>query len=291
VTHPRTPDEQTGPGELARQLRAARGAMAQTELAERAGWHNSKVSKIEHGKQIPTPDDLDLWAEHTGADEAARHEWHSLLVAEHEVRRTHAEMLRRGQEVNQLRFSQLIGAATRCRFLDTWVVPRLLQIPAYSRATFSPSPTSAPARARTSIKAVTQRQSDLAYLTDLSRSFEFLITEPVLRWRPRALPREVHRAQLERLLYAVDGLPNVRFGIIPLDADITWWPQMNILILGDVVSMETWLNDITLIDDESVAAAHRVVDQMWAGAATGPAARRLVQDAIERLDHTEPNAR
>jgi transcriptional regulator with XRE-family HTH domain len=289
VTHPRTPDE-TGPGELARQLRAARGAMAQTELAERAGWHNSKVSKIEHGKQIPTPDDLDLWAEHTGADEAARHEWRSLLVAEHEVRRTHAEMLRRGQQANQQRFSQLIGAATQCRFLDTWVVPRLLQIPAYSRAVLTES-YERTGKGEDIDKAVTQRQSDLVYMTDLSRTFEFLITEPVLRWRPRALPREVHRAQLERLLYAVDGLPNVRFGIIPLDTDITWWPQMNILILGDVVSMETWLNDITLIDDESVAAAHRVVDQMWAGAATGAAARRLVQDAIERLDHTEPNAR
>jgi transcriptional regulator with XRE-family HTH domain len=290
VTHPRTPDEQTGPGELARQLRAARGPMAQTELAERAGWHNSKVSKIEHGKQIPTPDDLDLWAEHTGADEATRHEWHSLLVAEHAVRRTHAEMLRRGQEVNQLRFSQLIGAATRCRFLDTWVVPRLLQIPAYSQAVLTES-YERTGKGEDIDKAVTQRQSDLVYLTDLSRSFEFLLAEPVLRWRPRALPREVHRAQLERLLYVVDGLPNVRFGIIPLDADITWWPQMNIIILGDVVSMETWLNDLTLIDDESVAQAHRVLDQMWAGAATGSAARRLVQDAIERLDHPEPNAR
>jgi transcriptional regulator with XRE-family HTH domain len=289
VTHPRTPDE-TGPGELARQLRAARGAMAQTELAERAGWHNSKVSKIEHGKQIPTPDDLDLWAEHTGADEATRHEWHSLLVAEHEVRRTHAEVLRRGQEVNQLRFSQLIGAATRCRFLDTWVVSRLLQIPTYSQAVLTES-YERTGKGEDIDQAVAQRQSDLVYLTDLSRSFEFLLAEPVLRWRPRALPREVHRAQLERLLYAVDGLPNVRFGIIPLDADITWWPQMNIIILGDVVSMETWLNDLTLIDDESVAQAHRVLDQMWAGAATGPAARRLVQDAIERLDHPEPNAR
>ena len=33
-------------------------------LAQLAGWLSSKVSKIEHGKQTPSEEDLRAWCEH-----------------------------------------------------------------------------------------------------------------------------------------------------------------------------------------------------------------------------------
>ena len=37
------------------------------DLAQRAGWLSSKVSKIEHGKQGPSEEDLRVWCEHCDA--------------------------------------------------------------------------------------------------------------------------------------------------------------------------------------------------------------------------------
>jgi hypothetical protein len=34
-------------------------------LASTAGWDASKVSKIEHGKQLPSADDLTVWSQLT----------------------------------------------------------------------------------------------------------------------------------------------------------------------------------------------------------------------------------
>ncbi|MGH8965436.1 MAG: helix-turn-helix domain-containing protein, partial [Actinomycetes bacterium] len=31
------------------------------QLAESAGWHSSKVSKIEYGRQTPAEDDIRVW--------------------------------------------------------------------------------------------------------------------------------------------------------------------------------------------------------------------------------------
>jgi transcriptional regulator with XRE-family HTH domain len=39
------------------------------QLALLAGWPNSKVSKIEYGRQTPTEDDIRLWCRHSRADE------------------------------------------------------------------------------------------------------------------------------------------------------------------------------------------------------------------------------
>jgi transcriptional regulator with XRE-family HTH domain len=38
------------------------------ELATLAGWHSSKVSKIEYGKQVPSEDDIRVWCRHAGAN-------------------------------------------------------------------------------------------------------------------------------------------------------------------------------------------------------------------------------
>src|SRR4051812_22751947 len=38
-----------------------------TRLALLAGWHSSKVSKIEYGKQAPSEEDLRTWCGHCGA--------------------------------------------------------------------------------------------------------------------------------------------------------------------------------------------------------------------------------
>lgn len=51
-------------------LSAPGGRLTGAELAEQYGWNKSKVSRLENGRQTPTPHDLRNWAEATGQPEA-----------------------------------------------------------------------------------------------------------------------------------------------------------------------------------------------------------------------------
>lgn len=53
-------------GTRLREMRKDSGLTAR-ELAARAGWHESKCSRIENGHTGPSDDDLRVWALHCGA--------------------------------------------------------------------------------------------------------------------------------------------------------------------------------------------------------------------------------
>jgi len=58
-------------GSRLREIREDAGFTGQ-RLAELAGWHRTKVSKIEHGRTTPTPADIQVWCEQCRAtDETA----------------------------------------------------------------------------------------------------------------------------------------------------------------------------------------------------------------------------
>ncbi|WP_280411347.1 helix-turn-helix domain-containing protein [Nocardia asiatica] len=86
---------------LGRRLRDLRRASKLTgrDLAREAGWHGSKVTRFEHGSQLPTPGDLETWCAITGSGlhlpdllAAVR----NIDAASMEARRTDAQ--RRGQQ-------------------------------------------------------------------------------------------------------------------------------------------------------------------------------------------------
>ncbi|MFD8528432.1 helix-turn-helix domain-containing protein [Streptosporangium canum] len=39
------------------------------DLGDLSGWHSSKVSRIEHGRQTPSESDISAWCRHCGADD------------------------------------------------------------------------------------------------------------------------------------------------------------------------------------------------------------------------------
>jgi transcriptional regulator with XRE-family HTH domain len=54
-------------GSRLRELRRDAGLTGR-DLAALAGWHSSKVSRIEYGKQNPSDDDVRAWCRHTHAE-------------------------------------------------------------------------------------------------------------------------------------------------------------------------------------------------------------------------------
>ena len=59
------------PNELAKNLggQLAGVRLIVRDLAGLAGWHSSKASRIEYGKQMPSEDDIKLWCLHCGRPE------------------------------------------------------------------------------------------------------------------------------------------------------------------------------------------------------------------------------
>lgn len=285
---PQTPQSPVQPGILAEQLRAARGELLGKDLAARAGWPLSKVSKIEHGKQLPSQDDLAIWAQATGTT-ADLHQWRALLQAAEEARRDLSMQTRAGHRALQHRFNEIIARADRFRSFETTVIPRFLQLPDYTRAVLTES-RERHGGADDLEAAVAERQASVAYLFDPARSFEFLIAEPVLGWRFRALSRQVHRAQLEHLL-TLQGrfrnASNVRMGIVPLFRPISWAPRTPFNILGDYAAAEHWIGEQQFLLNDETDRLHKIMDKMWETACQGEAAARIIRSAIDRLDQSD----
>src|SRR5215218_6921889 len=54
-------------GSRLRELRVSAG-LSGRDLGRLTGWHSSKVSKIEYGRQAPTAAELQAWCLHCGAE-------------------------------------------------------------------------------------------------------------------------------------------------------------------------------------------------------------------------------
>jgi hypothetical protein len=96
--------------------------------------------------------------------------------------------------------------------------------------------------------AVATRMQRQQFLYDTTKRFNFLLAEPVLRWL--LPPADVMRGQLDRLQTVV-GLPNVRFGIIPLGVPLPITPQNSFQTYDDVAIVETFIGETTYRDEEA----------------------------------------
>jgi transcriptional regulator with XRE-family HTH domain len=271
----------TEPDGLADRLRALRtqAGLSGKELAEAAGWHPSKVSRIENGKQSPSPADLDTWARLAGADVAAVQDLMRILS---EVQTTHRDWkrrMRRGQSGVQAAYNQLVQDAAVIRHFETVYVPGLLQTAEYARAVLSEMVRLHGLDVQDVEPAVTTRLQRQRYLYDHSKRFEFLLAEPVLRWL--ICPPTAMRGQLDRLQTIV-GLPNVRFGVVPMGVELPTSPQNAFQMYDDLALAETFIGETSHRDDDAEKYG-RVMDLLWAEAVTGEEARRLIVRAAEEI--------
>lgn len=265
---------------LAVRLKNARGSMLASDLAERAGWNKSKVSKIEAGKQLPSEEDLDIWAELTGADTHLRDQWKGMLAEAQEFRSDFERRMRTGQKELQRQHGDLAESTTSYRFFENAVIPRYLQVAQYTRAVLREF------FERHNIpddvdEATAERQKSVALLYETHRSFAFLIDEHVL-WS-RRFPPDVMRPQLDRLV-SVLGLRNVRLGIFPtLSRPTNTLSQNSFELFDDIGYAETYISDGYRMLIDEVTQYDRVLDRLWADAAEGDDARQLILNAIARL--------
>lgn len=270
------------PGGLARQVRKLRerSGMTGAILGERLSWNQSKVSKIETGKQLPTIDDLHAFAAVVGLEEDDLQGLLDLRAQADAISREWRTGKSGGQAAIQESYDDLVRAAKVIRNAEVTTVPGLLQTREYARAQaqqavelhgFDPLEIEATLDARA-------RRQEVLY--DATKRFEFVVTEAALRLL--YCPADVMLAQLDRLLSLTYARANVWFGIIPFGAELPIVPQNRFIAIDDVIFIEDFADEVIYRGPRADTYA-KAMDLLMAEAVTGDAARRLILAAIDSL--------
>jgi transcriptional regulator with XRE-family HTH domain len=252
------------------------------ELATLAGWHSSKVSKIEHGKQTPSEDDIRDWCHHTRASNqvtdliATVRNIEAMYV---EWRRTLGTGTRRRQQA-----SRKLEARTRLmRWYEPLLIPGILHTAEYAEAVmrrvikFYDIPDDLDA-------GVAERMERQQILYRGNHRFNFAITHQALL--TTVGDSDVMIGQLDRLL-AVMSLPRVTLGIIPTFAEYRVPTNQFIMFDNRLVHVETVSAELAINQPREIALYGKAFEELTKQAVIGSAARTLITTA---LDHRRNEA-
>jgi transcriptional regulator with XRE-family HTH domain len=275
----------TQPEGVATRLRLLRvqAGLSGKRLADANDWAQSKVSRIENGKQPPSDVDIEAWLRTCNADLADLEELRRLRDDARIAHATFRSRMREGQEKVQESYNDLVQRSQLIRHFETVYVPGLLQVPDYARRVLTEMISLHDLEIDDVDAAVAARMQRQQMIYDPTKNFEFLLGESALRWL--IVPPAVMRAQLDRL-QTVIGLERIRFGILPMRAEIAITPQNSFQIYSNdddpVVAVETFIGETFHRDDEAVAYG-RALDRLWDEAVTGERARQLLISATRAL--------
>jgi transcriptional regulator with XRE-family HTH domain len=249
-----------------KRLRTAAGLSGE-RLAVRAAMSQTKVSRIERGKILPSVIDVERILQALDVPKEVADDLLTLARAanvDYASWRTHARLglWRKQEELRALETS-----AKQVRMFLPAIPSGLLQIEDYARSALTPTVAGRPAR---DVERVLRaRMARQAVLDDPSRRFVFLLTEQAVRWR-RA-PLEVMVDQTRHLARVADK-PTVQLAIVPQSAEVLVSP-LNIFVIYDdrLVAVEMFSGEVVLRDPRDIEYHGNIFDYLMVRALTGDA--------------------
>ncbi|MEU7094197.1 helix-turn-helix domain-containing protein [Kitasatospora aureofaciens] len=258
-------------GQRLRELRAE-GGLTGRQLADRLGWTQSKVSKLETGRQTATHDDLKAWANGVGQSDAAA-ELSARLRAFESGTRSWRRQLAAGHKPVQDAIAAEHEHSIVKRAWQNSVIVGVLQTADYARHIFnayvglhqSPRDVDDAVRARI-------RRQEILYRP--GKRYHIIMWEAALR--AQLCPPAVMAAQLDRLS-GVIGLDTVSLGIVPFEAPLKLPPANGFWIHDErLVVVEDWHAELWLDQPENVALYLRVWETLAGAAVYGADAHRVI---------------
>jgi transcriptional regulator with XRE-family HTH domain len=266
-----------------RQLRKDAGLTGK-QVAERLGWSQPKVSRIERGQRTPSEEDLQAFAQLVRATAEITDELLTRVRTVHSVHAAWRRQLAGGAAVGQHDILELEASVRLVRAFEPAVIPGMLETDDYARKLFDDVVAlyGIPNDAEEAVRIRLRRQQ---LIHDPARRFEFVIGEAALR--SQVCPPPVMRAQLD-LVRALSNLETVDVFILPTDAKLPFLPLHGFWIFDDeLVSVETVHTRVEARDPSEVALYLRVFDQLKASALGEEAARALLTRVIEQWRQIE----
>jgi len=271
-------------GQRLRELRQQAG-LTTYSVADRTELSQSKISRLETGKLLPTSGDVESIAAALDLPYQIRDE----LSDEVQQLRTEVTSWRRharkGLSTKQKAVREQERETTLLRGFQPVLVPGLLQLPEYARSVFTASWWSSPVDVG---KAVANRIERQAILYEHDRQFEFILTEAALRHT--LCSPAVMQAQVGHLI-TMTRMGNVRLGVIPFDRLLPANP-MHPFWLYDarMVSFETFSGETLLRDERDVRLYTQIFAQFGSVALWGDDARAMLDGLTDEYRHLASGA-
>ncbi len=247
--------------------------MTGLELARLAGWDNSKVSRYEHGKQIPTEQDIHTWCALTDAPFQVA----DLIASVRNVEAAWLEWKRIQSHHAQRKTAQVETDSKLIRGYDPDLIPGLLQTRDYATEIlreciqFVGGPDDLAA-------AEVARMERQQVLRKGTRRFHFLVAEQALYTTVGS--DAIMVGQLEHLEAHVRS-SRLAVGVIPRTVQFRC-PVTNFLMY-DVrqVHVETATAELTITQPREVALYERAFRILVRQAVKGEVALELIREALE----------
>jgi transcriptional regulator with XRE-family HTH domain len=266
-------------GARLRELRKDAGLTGRT-LAATTGQHFTRVSKIEHGVQAPSDEDIRGWCQACSADDQIP----DLIATARAVESAYLEFRRQARAG----MKRVLGSHTVALYEQTElfriyehnVVPGLFQTAEYAAAmlTFWIKFLDTPNDLEAAVAARMERQR---VIYQGRRRFAVVLEEQALRtWFGTA---ETQAGQLDRLL-AVMSLPAVSLGIIPMMTERTAVGSAGFWIFDNsLVALETPTASIEATRPQEIELYARMFGHLRSAAVYGQAARVLIMKTLSEL--------
>jgi transcriptional regulator with XRE-family HTH domain len=267
-------------GARLRELRKDAGLTART-LAAATGQHFARVSKIEHGVQPPTDQDIRRWCRACTAEDQIP----DLIATLRAVESAYLEFRRQARAG----MKRVLGAHTMAlyerttvfRIYEHNVIPGLFQTADYSTAMLSfwidflKTPNDLD-------DAVATRIERQRVIYQRGKRFAVVLEEQALRtWFGDALTQA---GQLDRLM-AVMSLPNVSVGIIPLMTERAAVPSAGFWIFDNaLVALETPTASIEVTRPREIELYGRMFEHLQETAVHGKTARAIISTVLDELN-------
>ncbi|WP_157248470.1 helix-turn-helix domain-containing protein [Nonomuraea typhae] len=248
------------------------------QLAELAGWHSSKVSRIEYGKQAPSETDIQHWCQLCSALDQVP----DLIATVRNIETMYIEWrrnLQTGTRKRQEASIRLEAETKLFRWYEPVLIPGILHTAEYASAVMSKviGFYDIPDDLDAGVSARMERQQIL-YKGD--HRFHIIMAEQALRTMVGG--PEVMIGQLDRLL-AVSSLARVRLGIIPSDAPYEVPSNQFIMFDERMIHVEAISAELAITQPREVALYAKAFHGLSGLAVYGAQARSLIGHALERV--------
>lgn len=276
---------------LGNELRALRrlAGLSGEQLGRKIGTSQRTVSRFETGQALPSLPQVTAWARAVKAPPERRDLLMALAEAAVNEVTAYRDALGQGLTGMQVSFRELEAGAATIRNFQPGFVPGLLQTAEYARLVLELGDVTGRGDGAAAAAVRLERQQ---VLHEAGRTFEFVMTEAALRWRPGRA--EVNDAQLLHLAALAD-LATVSLRVIPADAQMHALTRCGFILYEDradeaepVVFIETPHAEVWASEPGDLAIYRRELERFRQSALSGRDAAGFVRSLVRPLSRDAP---
>ena len=253
------------------------------ELSKRAGWHETKTSRIINGRQLPDRDDIVAWCRTCEASPEVRDQLTAQLQSVDSMWLDWRRAERHGMYKLNREVRELYERTKQFRIYSPSMIPGPIQTAEYVRALLTSL------RERRGVVVddieltVSERMARQHIVYEGAHRFAIVLEEAALRMQiggPHAL------AGALRHLLAIQTLPSMVLGVIPTTADRTaYWPVEAFYMFDkDQVSVELVSGYLTVTEPSEIQMYENGFIQLADAAVYGARARALIEQVLAAVE-------